>query len=260
MSDSTLLPRPASALPATRRPAWLVLLATLLGCLLTARLGWWQLDRAAQKEALQARIVERSALPALPAEALARTSADAEAQLQRRIALHGRWLAGATVYLDNRTMDERSGFIVVTPLLLGPGDAVLVQRGWVPRDLQDRTRLVPVPTPDGEVQVSGWLAAAPSRLFDFGAGTAAAEHGPIRQNLDLAAYADEIHLPLRPLTLQQLPSADEAGPLVRHWPVPTAKVQMHYGYAAQWFALSALIAGLHVWFQVIRPRRQPRSA
>jgi surfeit locus 1 family protein len=26
----------------------------------------------------------------------------------------------------------------------------------------------------------------------------------------------------------------------------------------QWFALSALITGLYVWFQIIRPRRRPR--
>jgi surfeit locus 1 family protein len=38
-------------------------------------------------------------------------------------------------------------------------------------------------------------------------------------------------------------------------------VQKHYGYAFQWFALCALIGGLHVWFRIIRPRRKaPRNA
>jgi surfeit locus 1 family protein len=32
-------------------------------------------------------------------------------------------------------------------------------------------------------------------------------------------------------------------------------VQKHYGYAFQWFALSALIIGLYAWFQLPRPRR-----
>jgi surfeit locus 1 family protein len=36
-------------------------------------------------------------------------------------------------------------------------------------------------------------------------------------------------------------------------------VHKHYGYAFQWFALSALTCGLYAWFQLIRPRRrQPR--
>ena len=39
------------------------------------------------------------------------------------------------------------------------------------------------------------------------------------------------------------------------WPEPAADVQKHYGYAFQWFALCALILGLYVWFQLIRPRR-----
>jgi surfeit locus 1 family protein len=241
-----------------------MLLASLIGCLLTARLGVWQLDRAAQKEAAQAVIVARSQLPALAETDLARTPAEAETQLQRRIELRGHWLANATIYLDNRTMDERTGFLVVTPLLLGPRDAVLVQRGWVPRHREERTLLPPVPTPDGEVVVQGRLAPEPSHLLELGgAGGAdtAPPASPIRQNIAIDALARELNLPLRPLTLLQLPAAtDTDAALTRHWSVPTAKVQMHYGYAAQWFALSALIAGLHVWFQIIRPRRQPRAA
>ncbi|WP_275452069.1 SURF1 family cytochrome oxidase biogenesis protein, partial [Methylibium sp. T29] len=38
--------------PAARR--WIVLLAAVAGVALTARLGAWQLSRAAEKEALQA--------------------------------------------------------------------------------------------------------------------------------------------------------------------------------------------------------------
>ena len=40
----------------------------------------------------------------------------------------------------------------------------------------------------------------------------------------------------------------------RDWPRPALDVHKHYGYAFQWFALAALIAGLYVWFQLIRPR------
>jgi surfeit locus 1 family protein len=35
-------------------------------------------------------------------------------------------------------------------------------------------------------------------------------------------------------------------------------VSKHQGYAFQWFALCALISGLYVWFQLIRPRRRSR--
>jgi surfeit locus 1 family protein len=62
---------------------------------------------------------------------------------------------------------------------------------------------------------------------------------------------------LAPLSLQQHDSAGTAGDgLLRQWPRPAGGVQKHYGYAFQWFALSALMAGLYVWFQLLRPRRK----
>jgi surfeit locus 1 family protein len=39
----------------------------------------------------------------------------------------------------------------------------------------------------------------------------------------------------------------------RQWSPVTLDVSKHHGYAFQWFAFSALIAGLTVWFQFIRP-------
>ena len=47
--------------------------------------------------------------------------------------------------------------------------------------------------------------------------------------------------------------------VAREWPRPAVDVQKHYGYAFQWFALGALMAGLYVWFQLVRPRLGKRS-
>jgi surfeit locus 1 family protein len=236
----------------TRRRAAIVLAATLAGVLLTSRLGLWQLDRAAQKEALEASLASRGAQPPLAQRELAFGTPEAEAQAYRRVHLHGRWLADRTVFLDNRQMNGNPGFYVVTPLLLAaPSDAVLVQRGWVPRNMQDRTVLPPVKTPAGEVDVDGIVAPPPGRLFEFAHETA----GTIRQNLDLAAFSAETGLMLRPLSVQQADSVPPAGDgLLREWPHPAVDVQRHYGYAFQWFAMATLMAGLYVWFQLVRPR------
>jgi surfeit locus 1 family protein len=40
--------------------------------------------------------------------------------------------------------------------------------------------------------------------------------------------------------------------------LPASDVHKHYGYAAQWFGLSALVITLYAWFQLIRPRRAAR--
>lgn len=236
-----------------------VLVAAVLAAAVTARLGLWQLDRAAQKQTLQRAIDERGALPPLALRDLALTAEAGAAQHHRQVRLQGRWLAAHTVFLDNRQMNGRPGFYVVTPLLLAPGDAVLVQRGWTPRDFMDRGKLPAVPTPEGEVSVLARIAPTPSRLYDFG-GT---EAGPIRQNLDLADFSREAGVALRPLALLQLEPAVPEGTsdgLQRQWPAPAVDVAKHHGYAFQWFALCTLITGLYVWFQILRPRLAARRA
>lgn len=258
-----------------------VLLAAAALTLTTARLGWWQLDRARAKLDAQALLELRRSLPPLPPAALARTAAEALGQHERRIELSGHWLPERTVYLENRQMDARVGFYACTPLRLDDGSVIVVQRGWLPRDLLDRTRIVVPPAPVGPVRVAGRLAPGPGRVYDLGG----AGSGAIRQNLGLAAYAAETGLPLRPLTLVQedapnaasnattsatTSAATSAAPgtaqpaaqdgLLRHWAAPAANVSKHHGYAFQWFALCALTIVLYVWFQVLRPRFIRRRA
>ena len=235
-----------------RHQRWVILLAALVGVGVTARLGVWQLDRADQKASRQALLDARAHLPELTAADLAREPGEVDAQVQRRIRLQGRWVAHATRFLDNRPMNGRVGFHVVTPLQLADGTAVLVERGWAPRHSQHREQLPPVATPDtAPVTVVARIIPAPSRLFDLGG----METGPIRQNLDIAAAARESGLSLRPVALLQTEGPTDDG-LLRQWSAPATGLDKHHGYAVQWFALSALIAGLYVWFQLIRPRRQ----
>jgi surfeit locus 1 family protein len=230
---------------------FIVLLAALAAVLATARLGLWQLDRAAQKIEVHDARQARTALPPLDAAGLARTPQAAAEQAHRRVLLEGNWLKQHSVHLDNRQMNGQPGFYLLTPLQIGSGDVVLVQRGWLPRDPVERTRLTEVPSPEGLVRVEGHIAPAIARLYEFQPDAA----GPIRQNLDLAAYARETGLALRPLVLLQSagPEAPADG-LKRQWAPAAPDVAKHYGYALQWFALSTLITGLYVWFQLIRPR------
>jgi surfeit locus 1 family protein len=215
--------------------------------LLTARLGLWQLSRAAEKNALQAAIEEQARLPVV--EGLPSDTTQAASLHYRRVQLRGHWSPSHTVYLDNRQMNGRPGFFVVTPLMLADGRAVLVQRGWLPRNVDERTRIDDAPAPAGEVRIEGRIAPPPSRLFEFDG----ADTGGIRQNIDLDVFARETGLRLVKLSVLQTGSADK---LLREWPAPATGVAKHHGYAAQWFGLSALVVTLYVWFQLIQPRRQ----
>ncbi len=244
------MPRPVSALR-----TGLLTLGALLGMGLTFSLGMWQWGRAHEKLALQAQQQAREALPPLAGDTL-RAAPLAPDLLHRTVVLRGQWLAPQTVYLDNRQMNGRVGFYVVTPLRLLPqpgqgGDAVvLVQRGWVPRNFSDRQQLPAVTTPAGEITITGRIAPAPSKLYDFDGAPA----GAIRQNLDLAAFRAETGLPLVEGSVQQTGAPSEG--LLRDWPVPASSADKNYGYAFQWWALCGAIFILYVWFQFISPRRR----
>jgi surfeit locus 1 family protein len=225
----------------------MITLAAIALALLTARLGVWQLARAAEKNALQAAVEEQARQPVV--DGLPSDTTRTAALHHRRVQLHGRWSPSHTVYLDNRQMNGRPGFFVVTPLVLANGSAVLVQRGWLPRNNNDRTRIDDAPTPAGEVRVEGRIAPPPARLFQFDG----VDTGRIRQNIEVDAFASETGLRLMPLSVLQTGSADK---LLRDWPVPATGVAKHHGYAFQWFALSALVVILYVWFQFVQPRRQ----
>jgi surfeit locus 1 family protein len=234
------------------RVGWFVV--ALACALLTARFGVWQLSRAHTKLASEALIAERGVMPALAAGDLARDAATAETQWQRHIDLTGEWDSAHTVYLMNRTMDERSGFYVMTPLRLPDGGAVVVQRGWIARDDGDPMKAPAVPMPTGTVKLHGHVAPWPSHWIDIGHGAG----GPVRQNLELAALTTESGLALRPETVVEDATADNAHDgLRRDWPPPTGGVSVttNYGYAVQWFAMSIAFLGLYVWLQFIRPRR-----
>ena len=225
--------------------------AAIFFSLLGLALGFWQLDRAAQKEALQAAMQEQSGTTPLGNAEVLALAAQGRMQeggvLYHPVRLNGTWLPDQTLYLDNRQMDARVGFFVFTPLRLEPhGQVLMVQRGWVPRNFEQREQLPEVQTPVGPVAVDGDIALAPSKLYAPGAPG----EGPIRQNLDLDEYRGQTGLPLEAFTVRE--SGPPSQGLRRQWPVINFGVEKHYGYAFQWFALALLIAGLYLWFQFFR--------
>ena len=233
---------------------WILTVAALVVAGTTFSLGQWQLRRAAQKEALQAAVDSRSRLPELDVRSLlaGRNLAD---DIHRPATLKGSWRAEHTVYLDNRPMSGKTGFVVVTPLVLeGTSQAILVQRGWVPRNFADRTRLPDVSTPAGPVSVEGRVAPPPSRLYEF----QGSESGRIRQNLDLPAFRAQTGLPLLDVSLLQTGAPGDG--LLREWAAPSLGVDKHYGYAFQWFGLCTLVFILYGWFQLVLPFRARTSS
>jgi surfeit locus 1 family protein len=239
----------------------------MAGVAVTVSLGTWQLRRADFKESTASQMIAQGQLPPLSAW----TATDTHL-LHRTVSLKGVWLDAHTVFLDNRFIGGRPGFYVVTPLQLkGAQSVVWVQRGWVQRDMQDRSRLPQLPDAGQEVTVPGRMIENISRVYELGQTTsaanpasapAAARPSRIWQNLPVASLGPN-YSPLPMAVLQTAPAlangAVQNDGLLRDWPQVDAGVAKHYGYAFQWFALCGLIIVLYVWFQILAPRRAVRS-
>lgn len=228
-----------------RRPRWLPLTAAGLAILVFSLLGFWQLQRAEDKHELIDAIERgREARPVEVPYAVAALD-----QLEyRRVQARGRFLSERQFLFDNRILDGRVGYDVLTPLVLEDGRTILVDRGWVPagprRDPQGPVT-VEVSAP---VTVTGRLWR-PSPGLALGRAVTDAEGWPRTAiRVDYDAFAEALGRALVPAVIraeERHPWALTARPLG-----PPFGPERHYGYAVQWFALALtvlVIAAIQHW-------------
>lgn len=220
----------------------------------TVSLGSWQLRRADEKAAAQA---ARDAALAAPPLRPGGGVLGADALEGRRVELVGRFEPARTLLLDNRTYKGVAGFHVLTPLRLDDGGrVVMVLRGWVARDVRDRTRVPAFPTPDGTVRLEGLATAALPQPMLLSRDTGERDRGsPILQHLDLDAWRRAQAPDALPVVVRQ--TSDTGDGLVRDWPLPGSGVDKHRAYAAQWFAMALATALLWWRFGLRRAGRAP---
>ncbi len=257
------------------RSVWIDVVA-VFGVVATLMLGQWQLSRGEQKEQMQALLKQQMSLQPLSALDLKTLgSKDSQLFLNRRINLSGKWSAELTVYLANRTHAGKSGFWVMTPLRLDNSTTVMVERGWVPWNaLNPSEKPTDVQTPAGGVNIEAVVVDPPSKMLELWGGSTLLGRASqtqtlneqsnepsylksaIWQNFDLNLFEAQTGLRLSAVVRQ---FGEPSEGLIRELPSPGVSSDRNFGYAVQWFLLSALIAGLYIWFQWIKPRIHARK-
>ena len=233
----------------TFRPGLVPSLAAAAFIALTVALGDWQSRRAEEKLEIGRRIDEASRGPVLsvPAERV-----DAAGFERRRVSARGIFVAGDTLFLDNKLIHGVAGYQVLTPLKLEGGRVhVLVARGWIAAG--DRSRLPAVPTPEGAQTIEGTAVVLGSRFLELAPESAS---GPLRQNLVLVREEKSLGLTLQPFIIEQ--TSDARDGLVREWERPDTGVERHRSYALQWYSFAALAAVLYVALGFKRADSAPR--
>lgn len=224
-------------MPIRFRIRWIPLLATVIVAAIGVSLGQWQTRRGDEKQGIQAKMAARQSAPAMTLENAAGIDVT-EAEF-RHVKLRGRFVPEWTTYLENRPYNGVPGFYVLMPFKItgSAASAILIERGWAPRDANDRTRVPAVPTPADEIEIEGVIRSDAGHLLQLGAAEAP-RPGAIMQNLDIAAYARASQLPLAPFVVEQ--SGEIKDGLVRDWPAPSLGIDRHRGYAVQWYTLALM--------------------
>lgn len=233
------------------RPGIVPSLATLLLLGLLLSLGFWQLDRAAQKrDLLEAYTARPDGVP-VEIDANFRPAPDWR---YRRAQMTGSYVAERQFLLDNRVHQGRVGYFVLTPLRLARSDAaVLVNRGWVAQGAS-RAELPPLPVSQtGEQVIEGLIDFPPSKVFVLGEGEDRDPGWPkVLQQVRLELQSTQLGVRLLPMIL--LLDSGQPDGFVREWTPVVVRPERHVGYAVQWFALAAVLTVLYVWLNLQRRR------
>ena len=210
-------------------------IATVLLVALGISLAQWQTRRGDQKQAIENAIRQRGVEAPFQ---LGAATKNADKLEYRRVTVRGEFVSGWPIYLDNRSYKGTPGFYVLMPLKIANSEVhVLVERGWLPLNPQNRAILLPYPTPAGVVDVEGVVRSRVGRVLQLGQ-PAALKPGAIVQNLDIAALATVSNLQMQPLLIEQ--TGNNKDGLVRDWTSPSLGIQMHRGYEFQWYALAVM--------------------
>ena len=223
--------------------------------------GFWQLDRADEKEALlaTAKASREASVLSWPV-----TASQAAEYRYRRVQVSGRFITRQQVLLDSMTTGGINGYEVLTLFRVDDSDLyVLVNRGWL-RANPDRRVLPDVTAPETSRTLVGQLNRFPVPGIRLNATNASVRAGfgdssdnsparllfPTRDEL-----ASTLGVKLPDYQLQLL--ADEPDGYLRDWRVIESAPEKHLGYAMQWFAFAALTCLFYVILmrQWLRNRR-----
>jgi cytochrome oxidase assembly protein ShyY1 len=234
------------------RPRWLVLLAiTLVVSATCIRLAIWQWHRLNERRAYITAVDAGTSRPPTPLVELFPTSGAETPEAYRLVVATGEYDVAHEVVLYGRTLNEQPGNHLLTPLILPDGRAVIVDRGWVPFELNTPPVAAALP-PAGSVAVTGVLEPTDPP------GQAGPAGGPITTTttVDVPRLAQQLPYRVLPMYLwlqSQSPAQPNGAPAPA--PLPPLDEGPHLGYLIQWLAFAVIFLGgyaLLVWREVHR--------
>lgn len=207
-------------------------------------LALWQFDRRDQARAEIDRVLENyDASPVPLQEILPELDYYSENIKWKPVLVTGTYLVDEQLLVRSRPYEGRAGVEVLTPLLTSSGSVFIVNRGWIPLNV-DPNQAYNIPTPpSGEVTVIARLKPGEPGI----AGREMSE-GQVA-TIELPLIASVLERPTYTgaygLLAEESPPASQEPPLLA--PPPSLDEGAHLSYAFQWIAFGILAFIALVW-------------
>jgi surfeit locus 1 family protein len=237
---------------------WWTTLLVIAGVFVLIRLGFWQLDRLEQRRAFNMHVAERWREEPFDINSHAIPD-DLSALEYRRVQAEGEFDYENQIVLLNQTHNEAPGAVLVTPLQLGDGRAVLVARGWVPLNMSEPEHWAELEEPDN-LPVVGLIQE--TQLLPNGNAPTPPETPQVEWfQLNINAIQPQMPYELLPVFILQLPEEWRSYNTLPMREEPLVLDEgSHLSYAVQWFMFALILGVGYIFFINTQELREQRIA
>jgi len=228
------------------RPRFWPTVTALIMMAMTAGLGTWQVHRLAWKTDLLAKIAARINGDAVPLPA---DIADVPDWSFRHVRVAGHFDGSKALWLYGRTYDGKAGIHLLVPLVRAQGDAVLVDRGFVP--FEHGNELAQYRPADGDVEIDG-VARQPEPGGLFVPANQPAKN--IWYTVDTPAMAEVAGQKLAPLYVAAKSDGSAGWPAATGGTEGTGIRNEHLQYAIFWYSMTLVLAVIYLMSSRVRPK------
>jgi surfeit locus 1 family protein len=229
-------------------PSWLMIFLAAFFILLFMRLGFWQIERANEKEKMA--VAEHALGKQKPID----WQANQKLPLQyQRVKIQGNYLEKVFL-LDNQHQEHQFGYDVLSPLMLADGSVVILDRGWV---FGDSTRSIfpDIEIPKGAIELQGRVYFPSKNSWVLGPGVEEKENNiTIVEGLDTKLLSQLLQKKVYPFIIRL--DKDDAYGFVREWAIVSMPSQRHLAYALQWFVMAVVILIIFVALNLKKKNEQ----
>ena len=217
------------------------------------KLGFWQIDRALEKEQRQQHISELSQRQALSLAQVLTLSGLQDGINDLPIQLKGDFVGDKIFLLDNQPNKGRLGYRVYQ-IIESNGDAILVNLGWVQGSI-DRNILPEISPITGQHTITGHVREVEVGI-QLQAQNLTNPSWPLRvQQIELDKFSQLIDKKLLPFVVY-LDKKETIG-YIKNWQPIVMPPEKHRAYAFQWFSLALAWISLMVWAAIKMAKKDP---